>query len=1026
MTTRLRPLVLLTTVGLALSGSQILGGAGGSGSADAARHSTLRSSGARPTERPEANFVRLPLRFEANEGQVDPQVKFVARGPRSNLFLTAGEAVLALSEPIDASRPPSVMRLSLVGAKPDPKVVGLDPLPGTSNYLRGGDPARWRTGVSGYGRVAYQGAYPGIDLVYHGRNGSLEYDFVVSPGADPQAITIALEGHRGLRLDGDGSLVADMGTKKVRQPKPFAYQLVGGARRAVAARYHLGPRGRVRFTLGAYDPSRPLVIDPVIEYSTYLGGAQHDFGKAVAVDAAGNAYVVGNTSSADFPTRGSTRTYAGAGSGGWGGDAFVAKLDPTGSSLVYATYFGGTKDDAADDVGIDAAGHAYVIGGTGSSDFPTTAGALQGTPMGCNLAFKDAYPCDVFVAKLSPVGDSLVYSTLLGGANGDIPGGIAVGTGGKAYLTGSTASRDFPTTEGAFDRACGTTGDCDAVEFTDSTGKVLDPAWDAFVTVLDAGGAALTYSTYLGGPRTSSNLRKEGANDIAVDAAGHIFVTGYTESAVFPVTPGATQAACASCMGDAFISRINPAGQGLLDLVYSSYLGGKLYPQGGESISLWSDGPLGQTYAYVAGWTWASDFPTTPNALQPRKIDPFYLEGFMVRVVTTSASVAPPDYSTYVGGLGRDFVRGIAVDDAGGAHLAGDTESNDFPITPDAFQPSKRSGAPVGFLLRVDPALPGPLSLVYSTFLGDGEGMGEAAQGVTVDSAGNPFVTGYTANFGFPVSRGAFQTQLRGPSGADSKPDAFLLKLNFDGVFKNYADLAVGVTDSPDPVGMGQDLTYAVSVTNAGPSVADNVVVTDHLPPGVTYKSSLGNCTHSAGAVTCSLGRLAKGETFQPSIVVTPTETGTLTNTVSVQTSSNDPDAANNTAATSTTVQPAADLSLSLADSPDPVVVRQRLTYTLGVANHGPSAATGVTITQLLPAGVNFVSANTTQGSCTRSKQKVTCLIGGVAKDGGATITVVVKPGDKGTIATSASVAGNEIDPSTGNNSATATTTVTG
>src|SRR5438477_2498195 len=396
------------------------------------------------------SYGKLPLHFEANEGQTHHDVRFLARGAGYSLYLTAGEAVLVLTKPNpDAKRDahstperrgtqargtPVVVRMSLVGAAPKPPVSGLDELPGKANYLIGKDPTKWRTNVPTYAKVHYRAVYPGIDLVYYGNQRQLEYDFVVAPGADPNRIVLGFQGAERLEINAEGELVLHAAGEVIRQRVPVTYQEINGVRTKLEGRYVLKDAHRVGFQVAAYDQNRPLVIDPTLVYATYLGSSGWDYGSGIAVDAAGSAYVTGSTSSADFPTANALQ----AAKAGFQ-NAFVTKLNPTGSALVYSTYLGGSRGDEGFGIAVDAAGSAYVTGGTGSADFPTTAGAFQTTYGGG----------DAFVTKLNATGTALVYSTYLGGSRGDGGFGIAVDAAGSAYVTGSTNSTDFPTTPGA-------------------------------------------------------------------------------------------------------------------------------------------------------------------------------------------------------------------------------------------------------------------------------------------------------------------------------------------------------------------------------------------------------------------------------------------------------------------------------------------------------------------------------------------------------------------------------------------------
>jgi hypothetical protein len=542
--------------------------------------------------------VRLPLSFEANQGQADSRVRYLARGPGYTVFLTKEEAVLALKPGGDRSRSPggeashqpsqgAVVRIQPVGINPGAGIQPLERLPGTSNYFIGADPARWRTGIPTYAKVKYEGIHPGIDLVYYGNQRQLECDFIVAPGADPSTIGLAFQGIEGLELGSQGDLVLKVKDGEVRMHKPVVYQVVGDRRQELPGEYVLRDNNQVGFVVATYDTSKPLVIDPVLSFSTYLGGSSVDVGNSIYVDGAGQAYVTGSTQSsgtpAGFPTTSGAFQTDNAGST----DAFVTKLNDTGTALVYSTYLGGSSNDVGNGIYVDGFGNAYVTGSTTSSDFPTSSGAFQTSYGGGG---------DAFVTKLNPAGTGVsdrLYSTYLGGSSADIGNSIFVDGFGNAYVTGSTQSSGtpagFPTTLGAFQ--------------TDNAGST-----DAFVTKLNPAGTGvsdLVYSTYLGG--SSADV----GNGIYVDGARQAYVTGSTQSsglapAGFPTTSGAFQTSYGGG-GDAFVTKLNAAGMGLVD---SSYLGGA-----GEDVGkgIFVDGAGN---AYVTGSTTSDPFPTTAGALQ--------------------------------------------------------------------------------------------------------------------------------------------------------------------------------------------------------------------------------------------------------------------------------------------------------------------------------------------------------------------------------------------------------------------------
>ena len=700
------------------------------------------------------SYGKLPLHFEANQGQIHKDVRFLSRGAGYSLYLTADEAVLVLAKPNpDAKRDarpqakPVALRMSLVGASRKPRVSGLDQLPGKANYFIGKDPAKGHTDVPTYAKVHYREVYPGIDLVYYGNQRQLEYDFVVAPGADPKRIVLGFKGADKLEIDAQGELVLRVAGNEIRQHKPVVYQEMDGVRTEIEGGYVLKGAKRVGFKLAAFDRNRPLVIDPVLAYSTYLGGSNDDRGRGIAVDAAGNAYVTGETLSINFPR--TPRVLQTSFAGGFY-DAFVTKLNSTGSALVYSTYLGGSSSDRGFGIAVDAGGNAYVTGISGSDNFPTTPGAFQRVNSGAG---------DAFVTKLNPRGSALIYSTFLGGSNSDSGFGIAVDTAGYAYVTGPTDSANFPTTAGAFQ-------------------TTISGSQNAFVAKLNPAGSALVYSTYLGG------MFSDHGEGIAVDADGNAYVTGGADSPNFPTTKGAFQAAFGGS-ADAFVAKLNPTGSAL---VYSTFLGGNIFDSG-HGIAVDADGN-----AYVTGQTNSTNFPTTAGAFQTSVgagiCDPFMAthceDGFVTKLDSTGSALV---YSTYLGGSGRELGYAIAVDKVGSAYVAGWSDSTDFPTTAGAFQPVSGGGTDV-FVSKLNPT---GSALVYSSYLGGtGNDSGNSVVSIAVDANGNAYVTGATESSDFPITPGAFQTSFGGGTCFFGLPcnDAFVAKIA-DVVVKPLATAAV-------------------------------------------------------------------------------------------------------------------------------------------------------------------------------------------------------------------------------------------
>ncbi|HEY0003167.1 MAG TPA: SBBP repeat-containing protein [Pyrinomonadaceae bacterium] len=642
-------------------------------------------------------YGQIAMSFEANRGQTDASVNFLARGAGYTLFLKPTEAVFVLARQNDKR---AVLRMKLVGSDAGARAEGLDELAGKVNYFVGSDSSRWLTEAQTFGRVRYGRVYTGIDLVYYGNQRQLEYDFRVAPGVNAQAVKLEFEGADKVELNAAGELLLTLGEATMRQPKPVLYQEVAGVRRAVDGGYVIGNDGRVGFRVGEYDAQQTLVIDPVLSYSTYLGGSDTDDGNDIALDSAGNAYICGNTASTNFPTANAIQSTFGGANFVGGRDGFVTKLNAAGTAFVYSTYLGGSGDDRCNKISVDSSGNAYVAGETTSSNFPT-ANAFQAT-FGGGLS-------DAFVTKINAAGSALVYSTYLGGSIFDAAHAMTIDSSGNAYITGRTTSSNFPVVN--------------PIQGTYSGG----PGADAFVTKLNAAGTALVYSTYLGG--AGGNGFTAGFS-IKVDSTGNAYVTGQTRATDFP-TANAIQATFGGGFpdGDAFITKINAAGSAL---VYSTYLGGSDNDIGFE-IAVDSVGS-----AHIAGVTHSANFPTA-NAFQST------FKGASDAFVTKlSAAGTAFTYSTYLGGTTDESGNGIALDSAGNAYVAGGTTSTDFP-TVNPTQATNGGGIDV-FLTKFNP---GGTSLIYSTYFG-GSG-GDTALAVALDSANSMYLTGRAASTNFPT-----------------------------------------------------------------------------------------------------------------------------------------------------------------------------------------------------------------------------------------------------------------------------------
>jgi hypothetical protein len=792
-------------------------------------------------------FGKLPLSFEANRGQTDPSAKFISRSQGNSVFLTDTEMVLALSqhssplvrradlvsstkmkETIEdkSGTAPAVLRIKLLGANPEPRVEGLEELPGKSNYFIGNDPAKWRTEVSNYAKVKYEAVYPGVDLVYYGNQGQLENDFVVAPGTDPKVVQLGFQGAENLRIDAQGDLILRVGAGEVRLHKPIAYQLTPASgsqatdspigKQFVTARYILRSN-RVAFAVAQYNTSEPLVIDPTLSYSTYLGGSGSDSGSGIAVDVAGAAYVTGQTSSTDFPTTNPVQ-----GTSGGTSDVFVAKLSSSGATLLYSTYLGGSNSDFAAGIAVDASGNAYVTGQTSSTNFPTKnpfQGALGGSG-------------DAFLAKLDNSGSTLLYSTYLGGSGSDFGAGIAIDSAGNAYVTGQTFSTNFPTKNPL---QAGRSGSS-----------------DAFVAKVDtsaSGGASLVYSTYLGGSDA------DGGAAVAVDASGNAYTTGFTQSSNFPTAnPLQAFSGGGNCFGgyyyygppqpcaDAFVAKLDSTGSAL---IFSTYLGGNNDDRG-AGIAVDSSGN-----SYVTGHAQSNNFPTS-NPIQPN------LRGsgdaFVAKLNATGSVLT---YSTYLGGSGDDRGNGIAADSSGNAYVTGFTSSTDFPTV---FPVQVLNSGSHSFITKLNPT---GSALVYSSYLG-GNGS-EAGAGVAVDATGNAYVAGNTSSSNFPTVN-PLQPSLRGFT------DAFVSKIApMPG--PAVAMSRVNVFFTTQPINTTSP-PQQVTLTNEG----DGPLTIS----GITIAGTNGGDFAQTNTCGTLPALLASGASCTFTVTFTPSATGTRTGTLTI------------------------------------------------------------------------------------------------------------------------------------------------
>ena len=706
-----------------------------------------------------------PLYFEANRGQAEGPARFIARGRESTVLISPTEAVLLVAK--SGPQQTRTVRLSLAGANAQAEASGLDELPGRANYFISNDPAKWQVGVPLFSRVRLDGVYPGVDLVYYaGQSTRLEYDFLLRPGADPGQISLRIAGADKVRVDAEGNLVLKIGSDEIRQHKPVISQMVNGTRKEINGGYRLLDKTTAGFWLGDYDRTLPLVIDPVLSFSTYLGGEFGDAGWDIAVDANGNVYVCGDTFSPDLSTTSQFQTnhnYGGTQGRKEFGDAFVAKFSPSTSGnvldLAYLTYLGGKGQESALGIAVDSVGNAYVTGFTDSTNFPIVPTNAAFTKIsGRNNTSQNLFRVDAFVTKIGPSGTNLIYSTFLGGGERDTGNAIAVDNLGFAYVAGFTDSTNFPIVTNILAGA------------TKVVRNIFGGIQDAFVAKIGLEGTNLVYSTYLGGTNQDS------AQGIAVDSVGCAYVTGYTLSTNFPTVPTNSTYLNRQTQKnpplffDAFFSKISANGDAL---IYSAFLGAE-----STDVGLRIAVPNAGTDAYIAGYTYSTNFPTTTNVALTRRWTNSRTNRFS-DIFVTKFSKNPSDefyytnYSVTFGGSAMDEVTGIAVDALGQACITGFTAgtnlfgTNLLDSSSSITNKFKRNTNNVFVaVLNQDGS-----ALTYNALFG-GSGTDEA-HGIAIDP-GNIYIVGSTSSSNFPS---VHSIQPR-PGGKKNTNDVFVAKIS--------------------------------------------------------------------------------------------------------------------------------------------------------------------------------------------------------------------------------------------------------
>ena len=825
-------------------------------------------------------YGKLPLSFEENVGQTAQEVRYVSNGAGYKLFLTRQEAVLALRAPVSYDLSPlhrfetlralrkaiqartmTTVRMRFEGANPAAQISATDPLLKKTNYFVGSDPKKWHTEVPSHRRVKYAGIYPGIDLIFYGNQRRLEYDFIVAPGANPKAIRLNLQGARKLHVNAHGDVVLSVLGGEVVLQKPLVYQMVKGERHEIAGGYALAKGHRITFSVPAYDRSEPLILDPVLNYSTYLGGTSGEGfapGLGIAIDATtGNAFVAGTTTSTDFPTTSSGFNPGPLGSNPFG-EVFVTEINSSGTAELYSTYLAGSTGEIGAALAMDPSGKIYVTGQSFSSDFPTTSNALKQSPNASNFNVGTS-----FISKIDPTlsgAASLVYSSYIGGTGGvflaDFGNGIAADANGNAYVTGITFSSpgigqaNFPV-QNAFQAT--------PKDATDGNG---------FLTRIDttqSGAASLIYSTYLGG--SGANAVTLGFADagfgVAVDGSKNAYIIGATSSTDFPTTTNTLQttAPAAIAKGTAFLSKIDTTQTGNASLVYSTYLGGEA-SDFGAAIGL---GP--SNVAYVTGKTTSLLFPTTTGAFQTSGSAAGV--AFVSLVDTSKTGTAALQYSTFLGGTIVSIGHGIRADGSGNAYVVGATSATDFPRTPGALQPAYPGAQSDGFFTKINPAGSGAADLVYSTFFGGNGGGHDQIFAIALDASNpaNAYVTGQTFSSAatFPIfPAGAFQTTLKGTT------DAFIAKLTpiptlvVSPTTLNFGTILIPNTSAAQSVTLTNNTNAAIAFTSAARSGTD----------AADFAISANTCGASiAAGASCNVSVTFKPTKLPPP---TPSETATL------------------------------------------------------------------------------------------------------------------------------------------------------
>jgi len=773
----------------------------------------------------ETAYAKMPLSFEVNRGQTDKRVKFLARGKGYTLFLTPSEAVLSLQTA--ATSKTDVVRMQLKGSNSKSLIEGLDILPTRSNYMIGADQKKWQTNIQHYSKVQYKQVYPGIDIVYYGNQGQLEYDFVVAPGADPGLIRMDFKGANRLELDKKGNLVLKLSEGQLSVNAPAIYQKNGETKLPVEGRFVLASSKLVSFEVGTYDKSKELIIDPIV-YSTYLGVTVEDRATAIAVENDGTVYLTGKTATVADVFPGTAGHFQAANAGG-AFDAFVIKISAAGA-IEWATYLGGVASDISNSIAVDAAHKVYICGST-TGAFPITVGAYQVVNNGGT---------DGFVTAIAADGNSLVYSTMLGGAGVDFCNALVSDSAGVVYVTGGTASNNIllPATAGAYQTQNG-----------GGAGGVAN----AFVAKFNAAGTR-QYFSYIGGATAGTTQ----GNAITIDATGNIYITGSTvagwptfPSGVLPL-PRAFKLTIGGAQ-DTFVAKIAPLGNGSLDLLYSSYLGGSGLSKG-TGIRLDSSGNV-----YVAGNNDSTDFPdaaTDGITVGFPKVGQTTIAGgpfdcFVMKMAFLNTGHSDGIYCTFLGGNNDDDLAALIVDSFGDAYVTGRTMSPDFLTV-----------APTSILTPIDSTFGATAKVFLAAVSADGSTRelksylggvtDQGGAGIALDGAHNIYIGGWTSSTDFPTAgpmgagAGALYPALTGAASFD----AFVLKISAP--YPNPLPTITSVSPAGGPPAGGTTVviegTGFTDVTGATGVTFGNVNATSYTVNSSTQITAVAPA-HAAGVV---------------------------------------------------------------------------------------------------------------------------------------------------------------------------------